>query len=105
MNERNSSQAAEPISKLLKKYGFNVEINRPNDLVRAVSTYAMLRNALFHRGAFIADTNINGIFVKLSLLDYLFNFTRLTNLVVLKAIEFDDGHINWDSWVDRQPFQ
>ena len=27
------------------------------------------------------------------------------NLVILKAVEFDDGHINWNSWIDRQPFK
>lgn len=101
MNDRKSG-AAVPIEKLLKSYGFDVSVDRQADLVRAVSTYAHLRNALFHNGEFIAEVNYNGNLVRLRLFDYLFNFTQLTNLVVLKAIQFDDGHINWNSWVDRQ---
>lgn len=100
-NDRGPSSAL-PISRLLLSYGFDVSVERPNDLIRAVSTYAHLRNALFHNSEFVAEVNINGSLVKLRLFDYLFNITQLTNLVVLKAVEFDDSHINWNSWVDRQ---
>ena len=103
-NDRDLS-AARPISRLLNNYGFDVSIDRPNDLIRAVSTYAHLRNALFHNSEFVAEVNFNGNLVKLKMFDYLFNLTQLANLVVLKAIDFDDQHINWNSWVDRQPFK
>lgn len=103
-NDRRSS-AAVPIEKLLTSHGFDVSVERPADLVRAVSTYAHLRNALFHNGEFVAEVNYNGSLVQLRLFDYLFHLTQLTNLVVLKATQFDDGHINWNSWVDRQPFR
>jgi hypothetical protein len=99
------SDAEIPISKLLINYGFDVSINKPKNLVRAVSTYAYLRNALFHNSKFSITKKINNVEVTFSLFDYLYNITQLTNLVVLKAVEFDDGHTNWDSWVDRQPFQ
>lgn len=105
VNDRSSANAAIPISKLLCTYGFDVAIERPADPIRAISTYAHLRNALFHRGEFVVEINVNGTTVKFRLLEYLFNITQLTNLVVLKAIEFDDGRINWNSWVDRQAFK
>ena len=48
MKDHESTSAADPISKLLKSYDFDVSVNRPADLVRAISTYAHLRNSLFH---------------------------------------------------------
>jgi hypothetical protein len=103
-NDRGKS-AASPISRLLIQYGFDISEDRPSDLIRAVSTYSHLRNALFHNGEFIAEVNVNGILIEYRLFKYFYNITQLTNLVVLKAIAFDDGHTNWDSWVDHQPFQ
>lgn len=105
MCERTSGSASEPICKLLTAYGFDVQIERPNDLKRAVSTYTHLRNALFHNSQFAATPNVNGVTVELRLFDYLFNFSQLVSLVVLKAVGFDDGHINWNSWIDMQPFR
>lgn len=105
LNDRLSKQAAVPITKLLINYGFDISIDRPTDFKRSLSTYAHLRNAVFHNSDLSVEVNINRNLVKFSLIDYLFNITQLTNLVVLKAIQFDDEHINWDSWVDRQPFK
>lgn len=101
-SSRNSS---EPIFELLDSYNFDVKIENPRDLKRAVSTYTHLRNALFHNSQFIATININGTNTELKLFDYLFNISQLVVLTILKAVEFDDGHINWNSWVDRQPFR
>ncbi len=28
----------------------------------------------------------------------------LLSLLIMKHIGFDDNYINWDSWIDRQPF-
>lgn len=105
INDRSTRNASVPICKLLTDFGFDVQIDRPNDLQRAVSTYTHLRNALFHNSELTATINVNGTMVELKLFDYLFNITQLVSLVVLKAVNFDDGHINWNSWIDRQPFR
>lgn len=99
------SGASVPICKLLRGYGFDVQVDRPNDLHRAVSTYTHLRNALFHNGEFEKSINLNGVNVEHKLFDYIFNFSQLVALVILKAVEFDDGHINWNSWIDRMAFK
>lgn len=31
-----------------------------------------------------------------------FIFSHLVSLVILKAVNFDDGHINWNSWIDSK---
>jgi hypothetical protein len=105
VNDRSNQNSSEPICKLLVGYGFDVQIERPSDLQRAVSTYTHLRNTLFHNSEFTANINVNGTVVELKLFDYLFNISQLVALVVLKAIDFDDNHINWNSWIDRQPFK
>jgi len=105
VNDRSNRNSSEPICKLLTGYGFDVQIERPRDLHRAVSTYTHLRNALFHNGEFTATINVNGAEVELRLFDYLSNISQLVALVILKAVEFDDGHINWNSWIDLQPFK
>ena len=105
VNDRSNRNSSVPIGELLAGYGFDVQIERPRDLQRAVSTYTHLRNALFHNSEFTATVNVNGTVVELKLFDYLFNFSQLVALVVLKAVDFDDGHINWNSWIDRQPFK
>lgn len=105
VNDRANRNSSEPICKLLTGYGFDVQIERPSDLQKAVSTYTHLRNALFHNSEFIASINVNGAVVELKLFDYLYNISQLVALVILKAVEFDDGHINWNSWIDRQPFK
>ena len=70
-----------------------------------MSTYMHLRNALFHDGAREKVVNVNGATVTLEMARYLFNFEQLVALAILKAIKFDDGHIDWDSWIDRMPFK
>lgn len=104
-NDPNSRNASKPIAKLLTGYGFDVSIERPTDLRRAVSTYTHLRNALFHNAQLEAQVNINGKLATLKLLDYYSNFLLLVSLVVFKSTPFDNGHINWDCWIDRQPFK
>jgi hypothetical protein len=105
VNDRSNPNSSQPISKLLIGYGFDVQIEKASDLKRAVSTYTHLRNAIFHNSEFTKTINVNGTLVELKLLDYLFNISQLVSLVVLKAVEFDDEHINWNSWIDRQPFK
>ncbi|MFD2270572.1 hypothetical protein ACFS07_04035 [Undibacterium arcticum] len=80
-------------------------MDRLGDLHRSISTYTRLRNALFHNSEFVVKVLVGGQQIELRLFDYLFNFSQLVSLVVLKAVDFDDGHINWNSWIDRQPFK
>lgn len=106
--DRSSHNSSVPICKLLIKYGFDVcqELKSTSDYRKAVATYTSLRNALFHNSEFIGlAKDEKGSEIKLQLNDYLFNIWQLVALVILKAVEFDDGHINWNSWLDRQPFK
>ena len=100
-----TSNSSTPISGLLNSYGFNVEIENPGDLKRAVSSYTHLRNAIFHNSKLSVSKNINGNTVEFKIEEYLYNISQLVALVILKAVSFDDGHINWESWIDRQPFR
>lgn len=105
MNDVASRNSSEPICQLLNNYNFDVRIENPNNLKKAVSTYTHLRNALFHNSQFTTTINVNGTDTELKLFDYLFNISQLVVLVIMKAVEFDDGHINWNSWIDRQAFK
>lgn len=100
-----SRNSSEPITRLLLSYGLNVFQDKPSDLPRSVSSYMHLRNALFHHGAREKVVNVNGTTVTLEMTRFLFNLEQLVALVILKAVKFDDGHINWDSWIDRMPFK
>lgn len=102
LKDDSSRNASEPICRLLKRYGFDVDIERPSELQRAISTYTHLRNALFHNSQLEASVNINGSLVRLTIGAYMYNLTQLLTLVVLKAVDFDDGCTNWNSWIDRQ---
>ncbi|UUZ72016.1 hypothetical protein LP415_25895 [Polaromonas sp. P1(28)-8] len=103
--DRANRNSSEPICKLLVLREFDVSIERPAELARAISTYTHLRNALFHNSEHEIEINVNGRLSTLKIVDYYFNFLQLLTLVVMKAIAFDDGHINWNSWIDRQPFK
>lgn len=94
-----------PIANVLQAYSFHVFQTSSVDLRRSISTYAHLRNALFHHGEREVVINVNGQSVKLEMLDYVYNLEVLVALTVLKALDFDDEHINWDSWIDCQPFK
>jgi hypothetical protein len=106
-DKRKELSSSELIYRLLRNYGFDVhqEIKRSSDARKAVATYTHLRNALFHNSKFTVPLNVNGTMIELKLFDYLPNFAQLVALVILKAVDFDDGHINWDSWIDMQPFK
>lgn len=107
INDRSNRNSSEPICKLLTSYGFDVhqEMKNSGDNHNAVATYTCLRNALFHNSEFTAVPNVNGKIIELKLFDYLFNISQLVALVILKAVDFDDGHINWNSWIDHMPFK
>ncbi|CAE6894295.1 conserved protein of unknown function [Ectopseudomonas oleovorans] len=101
-NDYQSRNAAIPIAKTLQSYGFVIHQDNPKDLARSVSTYLHIRNALFHQGDFSKTVQINDDSVILNCSDYLFNLSMLVSLTIMKAIGFDDGHTNWDCWIDRQ---
>lgn len=93
--------AAEPINRLLEEYAFNITIDNPADLKRAISTYCHIRNALFHNGKLEKEVNINGKSTNLRLVDFYHYLSNLVPLVMMKAVGFDDGHIDWDGWIGR----
>ena len=97
-----ASKAAVPITRLLSGYGFRVYEDNPGELARAMTTYLHLRNALFHQGEFSRTVQINTDQVTLDCSSYLYNLSMLVSLTCMKAIGFDDGHTNWDCWIDRQ---
>jgi hypothetical protein len=94
-----------PIANTLKDLGFAICENNAKVLARSVATYTQLRNALFHNGRHEVEVNVNNKVVTLRLSDYLFHLDQLVALAILRIVGFDDGHINWDSWFDRQPFK
>ncbi|SMO94612.1 hypothetical protein [Fodinibius sediminis] len=100
-----TSSAEIPISQFLIGLGFDVKQNNPQNLRRSISTYSNLRNALFHNSQTKTEVNYNGDVVELNLNDYFGYFNRLMPLVIIKYLGFDDGHIRWQSWIDRQPFK
>jgi hypothetical protein len=89
----------------LKNFGFDVEQNNLLRRTQSVQTYAHLRNALFHQGKLETKISENGREIMLKLTDFSSNWQRLVADVLLKVIGFDDGHINWNRWLDRMPFQ
>lgn len=102
---RGNKNASVPICKLLHSHDFDVACDRPQDLKRAVSSYTHIRNALFHNNEFEIKVMINSKEEIFALRDYFLNFNLLIPLVILKIVDFDDGHINWNSWIDCQPFK
>ena len=97
-----TKSASVPITRTLKDYGFKVYQDSPSDLPRSISTYLHIRNSLFHQGDFSATIQMNKSQVTLNCSEYLFNLSMLVSLTIMKAVGFDDGHTNWDSWIDRQ---
>lgn len=99
-----TSKAVVPLTELLSGYGFRVYENRPDELPRAMSTYLHLRNALFHQGEFSKTVQLNADQITLDCSSYLYHLSMLTSLTCMKAIGFDDGHTNWDCWIDTGNF-
>lgn len=93
------------LDKHLRALSFNVQKTTENQPERAMETYAKFRNALFHNSKFEAELKVGGIKNIYQLTDFYYQFLMLVTLVVVKATDFDDGHINWDAWVDRQLFK
>jgi hypothetical protein len=83
---------------LSQNYAINVKNTGDEDLKRNFSSYTYIRNALFHNSEI--KVIIRGVEYKLTD-DYFSSFRILVSLVILKAVDFDDGYINWNSWIDR----
>lgn len=98
-----SSQTGKAISDFISGHGFDFEQQRDDDLYRGSLTYTSLRNACFHNGVLEAAYKPTAQVLKLT--HYKAQFERLVGLLILKQIGFDDGHINWNSWLDRMPFK
>ena len=99
------STSSKPIANLLSKYNFDISQDNVNNLYKSVSTYSHLRNSLFHNSELETEVNINGSIKDLKLSTFYPHFRRLLPLVMMKYIGFDDGHINWNSWLDRMIFK
>lgn len=105
LNDYTSKNCSTPIAKFLEPFGFDISQDNTRELVKSVSTYTHIRNALFHNGKFECEVNINGEMEKISISKYYSQFDTLITLIMLKYIGFDDGHINWNCWLDRMPFK
>lgn len=102
LGDTSSRNAAKPIHQLLSSYGLSVLLDESTNLPRSIQTYTRLRNSLFHNSEFKAIVRIGGVDVQLDASSYLFHLSMLVSLTIMKAIDFDDGHTNWDAWIDCQ---
>lgn len=93
------------ITDFLESHGFDVKKNEHPHAQRNIFHYCKLRHALFHNGVYKALLDESDPESVIYLEDYLSNLNRLLPLVFMKILNFDDGYINWDSWMDRQPFK
>ncbi|MCH1919385.1 hypothetical protein L9G15_08080 [Shewanella sp. A3A] len=105
LNDYTSKNCSTPISKFLEPFGFDIYQDNTRELVKSVSTYTHIRNSLFHNGKFECEVNINGQMEKITIYKYYSKLKMLIPLIMLKYIGFDDGHINWNCWLDRMPFR
>jgi len=100
-----SRSIAEMAAPFLQKHGFDIQQDNLRSRERGVQTYAHLRNALFHKGTFVKTFPENGEMITLNLSIYESYLRRLVPDVLLRVLGYDDDHINWSRWLDRQPFQ
>ncbi len=103
-NDYAPSRAPQIITTTLQNYGFNVSKKDNAVPQRNIMHYCALRNALFHKGDYIALVEYNNPDSIIYLKDYSSCISLLLSLLIMKHIGFDDNYINWDSWIDRQPF-
>ncbi|HDY7740807.1 TPA: hypothetical protein RQJ91_004483 [Vibrio vulnificus] len=100
------NNCALPINLVLQNYGFDVYQDLPNKPHQSIMTYVHLRNALFHNGMMEKEVKTpTGDTVVYRQSEYYSTFSGLLPLVLLRYIGFDDDYINWNSWLDRQPFE
>ncbi|MEB7828551.1 hypothetical protein NGK27_14955 [Klebsiella quasipneumoniae] len=103
-DDYNSRKTPQIITTTLQNYGFDVS-KKDNALPqRNIMHYCALRNSLFHKGDYIAYTKNDDPDSIIYLKNYSSSLCLLLSLFIMKYIGFDDNYINWDSWIDRQPF-
>ncbi len=105
LNGAMASDTARLLAQRLRAMDFDVHAFSASQAVRSMKTYVRLRDALFHNSDFEATSESGGIAKIYRLTEYFDRFAILMSLVVIKATEFDDGHLNWDAWFDRQLFK
>ncbi|ACH74824.1 hypothetical protein GL050_05825 [Salmonella enterica] len=103
-NDYSPAKTPQIITQVLKEYGFNVEKTGHTLAQRNIMHYCKLRHSLFHNGKYIAYLDEKNSDGKIEIQDYSSNLNLLVPLVLMKFIGFDDNYINWDSWIDRNPF-
>lgn len=94
------------LSCFFKKYGFPL-IEHDKELYKNTNVYSSLRNAVFHNGKIESSIKCPSTQnqVKIELNDYYSYFDSLATLVIMRYLDFDDSWINWNQWIDRQPFK
>lgn len=102
LHDFDSKEVAVLLNKHLRTLGFKVFSFNESQPERSMDTYARLRNALFHSSKFEAYRTIRGSVHTYQLASFYAQFLILVALVVVKATDFDDGHLNWDAWIDMQ---
>ncbi|OGQ94557.1 MAG: hypothetical protein A2521_05155 [Deltaproteobacteria bacterium RIFOXYD12_FULL_57_12] len=99
------SPVAAIATNFLNNHGFAIKQDNVHARHLGIQTYVHLRNSLFHNGNFEKSFQENGSTVTLKLNDYASYLSRLMPDVLLRVIGYDDGHINWNRWIDCQSFK
>lgn len=102
LRDDETRKVAVPMAHLLQRMGFQVYEDNPEAPARSLQTYANFRNTLFHSGKLeFVKKDPGGTPCLYRLQDYFVHFRILVSLALLRATGFDDGHTNWDAWIDR----
>nr|WP_321239404.1 hypothetical protein [uncultured Tolumonas sp.] len=99
-----SNHCAPAITKLLTRYNLDIKQENLKEPHKSVMTYVCLRNALFHNGLLEVCVTRDGNSFLYKQSEFSSTLAQLIPLVMIKYIGFDDGYINWNSWLDRQAF-
>lgn len=100
-NDYKPGEVAALITPFLNSLGFQITKTE-------VQEWADLRNVLFHAGRFESEKKRGGKTIIVTEQE-AFTIANSLNLllpdVLLKLIQYDNGHINWNRWRDGMPFQ
>ncbi|MGE0680605.1 MAG: hypothetical protein AB7P69_06810 [Candidatus Binatia bacterium] len=72
-----------------------------------IEEWAALRNALFYQGQLTNEIKRNSTTIKLTEQNFFNICVQLKQLlpdVLLKLMDYNEKHINWNRWRDRKPF-
>lgn len=104
LNDYSYGEAPKKIAKALSGFGFDIVDRAHPTPQRNTYHYNQLRNSLFHNGKHFNYLDKNDPASIIYIRDYSANLKMLVSLALVKYIGFDDKWINWDSWIDRIPF-